>query len=63
MELLDRIQGVAFEGYDRTVDVHIKNLRKKIEPNPRKPRYVLTVYGAGYRFAAERPHLRENPDA
>jgi len=56
MELLDRIQGVAFEGYDRTVDVHIKNLRKKIEPNPRKPRYVLTVYGAGYRLA-------ENPDA
>ena len=56
MELLDRIQGVAFEGYDRTVDVHIKNLRKKIEPNPRKPRYVLTVYGAGYRFA-------EDPDA
>ena len=56
MELLDRIQGVAFEGYERTVDVHIKNLRKKIEPNPRKPRYVLTVYGAGYRLA-------ENPDA
>ena len=62
IELLDRIQGVAFDGYDRTVDVHIKNLRKKIEPNPRKPRYVLTVYGAGYRLAVERPHLRENPD-
>jgi two-component system alkaline phosphatase synthesis response regulator PhoP len=51
MELLDRVQGVAYEGYERTVDVHIKNLRKKIEPNPRKPTYILTVYGAGYRFA------------
>jgi DNA-binding response OmpR family regulator len=56
MELLDRVQGVAYEGYERTVDVHIKNLRKKIEPNPRKPRYILTVYGAGYRFS-------EVPDA
>jgi len=53
MELLDRVQGVAFEGYERTVDVHIKNLRKKIEPNPRKPRYILTVYGVGYRFAED----------
>jgi two-component system alkaline phosphatase synthesis response regulator PhoP len=51
MELLDRVQGVAYEGYERTVDVHIKNLRKKIEPDPRKPTYILTVYGAGYRFA------------
>jgi two-component system alkaline phosphatase synthesis response regulator PhoP len=56
MELLDRVQGVAYEGYERTVDVHIKNLRKKIEPDPRHPRYILTVYGAGYRFA-------EDPDA
>jgi len=56
MELLDRVQGVAYEGYERTVDVHIKNLRKKIEANPRKPRYILTVYGAGYRFS-------EAPDA
>jgi len=53
MELLDRVQGVAFEGYDRTVDVHIKNLRKKIEPDPRNPRYILTIYGAGYRFTEE----------
>ena len=50
MELLDRVQGVAFEGYERTVDVHVKNLRKKIEPDPRHPTHVLTVYGAGYRF-------------
>jgi len=53
MELLDRVQGVAYEGYERTVDVHIKNLRKKIEPSPRHPRYILTVYGAGYRFAED----------
>jgi DNA-binding response OmpR family regulator len=51
MELLDRVQGEAFEGYERTIDVHIKNLRKKIEPDPRHPVYILTVYGAGYRFA------------
>lgn len=52
-ELLDRLQGDAFEGYERTIDVHIRNLRTKIEPNPGKPRYVETVYGVGYRFAAE----------
>ncbi len=51
MELLDRVHGVAFEGYERTIDVHVKNLRKKIEPDPRHPTHVLTVYGAGYRFA------------
>jgi DNA-binding response OmpR family regulator len=47
------VQGAAFEGYERTIDVHVKNLRKKIEPDPRNPRYVLTVYGAGYRFAED----------
>jgi len=51
MELLDRVQGTSFEGYERTIDVHVKNLRKKIESHPRHPRYILTVYGAGYRFA------------
>jgi DNA-binding response OmpR family regulator len=50
LELLDRVQGYAFEGYERTVDAHIKNLRQKIEPDPRQPRFVLTVYGVGYRF-------------
>jgi DNA-binding response OmpR family regulator len=52
-ELLDRLQGDAFEGYERTIDVHIRNLRTKIEPNPSEPRYVETIYGVGYRFAAE----------
>lgn len=53
LELLDRIQGVAYEGYERTIDVHIKNLRAKIEPEPRSPCYIQTVYGVGYRFARE----------
>ncbi len=52
-ELLDRLQGDAYEGYERTIDVHIRNLRTKIEPNPSKPSYVETVYGVGYRFVAE----------
>jgi DNA-binding response OmpR family regulator len=51
LELLDRVQGYAFEGYERTVDAHVKNLRQKIEADPKKPRIVLTVYGVGYRFA------------
>jgi DNA-binding response OmpR family regulator len=53
MELLDRVQGTAFEGYERTIDVHIKNLRTKIEPRPKTPRYIETVYGVGYRFSAK----------
>jgi DNA-binding response OmpR family regulator len=53
MELLDRLQGDAYAGYERTIDVHVRNLRAKIEPDPRHPRYVETVYGAGYRFAPE----------
>lgn len=51
MELLDRLQGDAYEGYERTVDVHVKNLRAKIEEDPRSPHYIETVYGVGYRFA------------
>ena len=53
LELLDRIQGVAYEGYERTIDVHIKNLRSKIEPKPKEPHYIQTVYGVGYRFVRE----------
>lgn len=53
MELLDRIQGTAYEGYERTIDVHIKNLRSKIESDPREPRYIETVYGVGYRFSRD----------
>jgi two-component system, OmpR family, alkaline phosphatase synthesis response regulator PhoP len=53
MELLERLQGTAYEGYERTIDVHIRNLRTKIEPDPANPRYIETVYGAGYRFAMQ----------
>jgi DNA-binding response OmpR family regulator len=53
LDLLDRIQGTAYEGYERTIDVHIKNLRSKIEPDTRSPHYIKTVYGVGYRFARE----------
>lgn len=52
-DLLERLQGDNVEGYERTIDVHIKNLRAKIEPDPRQPRYIETVYGVGYRFAPE----------
>lgn len=50
MQLLDRVQGEAYEGYDRTIDTHIKNLRKKVEPDPDNPRYIITVYGVGYKL-------------
>jgi DNA-binding response OmpR family regulator len=50
-QLLDAVRGVAFESYERAIDAHIKNIRHKLEPNPREPRYILTVYGLGYKFA------------
>ena len=50
MDLLDAAQGEAYEGYERSVDVHIKNLRQKLGDEPRNPTYVLTVYGVGYKF-------------
>jgi len=53
INLLERTQGVAFEGVERTIDVHIHNLRQKIEPNPSKPVYIETVPSVGYRFSAE----------
>ena len=52
-QLLDRLHGVAYEGYDRSIDAHIKNLRRKLEVDPSEPRNVLTVYGIGYKFADE----------
>lgn len=53
LDLLDHLQGNTYEGYERTIDVHIRNLRSKIEPDAKKPRYIETVYGAGYRFAQD----------
>src|SRR6478672_2764739 len=58
-QLLDALHGVAFESYERAIDSHIKNLRRKLEPEPGRPRYVLTVYGVGYRFADDRATTRD----
>jgi DNA-binding response OmpR family regulator len=50
-QLLDAVHGVAIESYERAIDAHVKNIRRKLEPTPGRPRYVLTVHGVGYRFA------------
>ena len=50
-ELMNLVQGFDFDGFERTIDAHVKNLRRKIEPDPRQPRYVETVFGVGYRLA------------
>jgi DNA-binding response OmpR family regulator len=69
LQLIDQVQGYSFEGYERTVDAHVKNLRQKLEPDPHHPRYVLTVHGVGYRMAedlgpaAEAPPAPERSDA
>ncbi len=52
-DLLERLKGNSFENVERTVDVHIRNLRAKIEPDPGNPHYVVTVFGVGYRFNTE----------
>jgi DNA-binding response OmpR family regulator len=50
-QLLDAIRGLETDSFERAIDAHIKNVRRKLEPDPRNPRYVLTVYGVGYKFA------------
>jgi two-component system, OmpR family, alkaline phosphatase synthesis response regulator PhoP len=50
-QLLDVVHGVAVESYERAIDAHVKNIRRKLEPDPHRPRYLLTVHGVGYRFA------------
>ena len=52
-QLLDALHGVAFESYERAIDAHMKNLRRKLEPDPAHPQYLLTVYGVGYKYADE----------
>ncbi|MBK8048444.1 MAG: response regulator transcription factor [Anaerolineales bacterium] len=52
-QLVDRLHNVSYEGVDRSIDAHIKNLRRKLEPNAAEPRYVLTVFGLGYKFTDE----------
>ena len=53
-ELVERAFGLDYEGLDRTIDAHVMNLRRKIEPDPTAPAYILTVFGVGYRFAGRR---------
>jgi DNA-binding response OmpR family regulator len=50
-QLLEAVHGVAFESFERAIDAHIKNIRRKIEPNPREPRFLIMIYGVGYKFA------------
>jgi two-component system response regulator RegX3 len=52
-ELINRVQGHDYDGYERTIDAHVKNLRRKVEPDPHAPRWLQTVHGVGYRLAAE----------
>jgi two-component system, OmpR family, alkaline phosphatase synthesis response regulator PhoP len=52
-QMIDRLFGVSYEGFDRSIDAHVKHLRQKLEVDPGQPRYVLTVYGVGYKFAEE----------
>ena len=53
-ELIEKVLGFDFKGYDRTIDAHIKNLRRKIENNSKDPKYIITVFGVGYRFEGEK---------
>jgi DNA-binding response OmpR family regulator len=55
MQIMEQAMGESFEGYERTIDAHIKNLRNKLEPNPKKHSYIHTVFGVGYKF-----EVREN---
>ncbi len=50
-QLLDAVRGVSFESYERAIDAHVKNIRRKIEANPREPRYLVSIYGVGYKLA------------
>lgn len=54
LQLLETLDKGVFDGYERSIDVHIKNLRRKIEPDPRNPRFIETVFGIGYRFSKEK---------
>jgi DNA-binding response OmpR family regulator len=63
MQLIDRVQGHSFEGYERTVDAHIRNLRSKIERDPHEPRFITTVYGVGYKFRRPEDGGSDHPRA
>lgn len=50
LQIVEQTQGYTFEGYERTIDAHVKNIRRKLERNPKEPQYILTIYGIGYKF-------------
>lgn len=52
-QLIEKAFGIDYEGFDRTIDTHIKNIRQKIEDNPKEPKYILTIYGVGYKFGGD----------
>ena len=54
LQLIEKALGYSYEGYERTIDAHIKNLRHKIEHDPKKPEFIKTVYGMGYKFIGSR---------
>lgn len=53
LQIVEQVQGCAFDGYERTIDAHIKNLRRKVEKNPKEPVHIHTVYGVGYKFTGD----------
>jgi two-component system OmpR family response regulator len=53
LQLLREVQGYTYDSFARTIDTHVKNLRRKIEEDPKNPKFILTVHGVGYRFARE----------
>lgn len=53
LQIVEQTQGYSFEGYERTIDAHIKNIRRKLEENPRDPKFIVTVYGIGYKFVGD----------
>ena len=54
LEILEAFNDISFEGYERTIDVHIKNIRKEIEENPKKPKFIQTIWGVGYKLSEEK---------
>lgn len=62
-QLLSRLYGLDYEGFGRSVDAHIKNLRQKLEADPAEPRYILTVYGVGYKFSSSGNYIGGKTDA
>lgn len=53
LQIVEQVQGYAFDGYERTIDAHVKNLRRKVEENPKEARYIQTVYGVGYKVVGD----------